>query len=305
MLSPAAWRRRHNKKLWSGQSLAKQLTPTSSWPPQAADPHTEQLSNKRCLTSLDLKAKVMRHSDRWQVSSKSTDSLDDCLLSIWSNSRSAVPTDSHTNPPPQLTSGGNDKLANNSRFKSGPPLTLMRGLWVHKNSLISNTKLSLDLLVGFISSNLAADKLFEGNSRAIAGPPKMSLLLAVRSMPALVIKPMFIRVAHMDDFGWYLKQNQQGQMLVQNLHKIVSRPNVTPGQILHCITRGVAINFVFLEMCQNNTRLEQPVISKWLLTDDWSELPIGATTATLARSGTSVSRRPMAPPRTCMGQANN
>ena len=51
-------------------------------------------SNKRRLSSLDLNAKVVRLGDGWQVSSRSTASLD-WLLSKWSNSRSALPTDSH------------------------------------------------------------------------------------------------------------------------------------------------------------------------------------------------------------------
>ena len=39
---------------------------------------------------------------------RSTDSPD-CLLSKWSDSRSALPTDSHTSPPPGPTRGGSDK----------------------------------------------------------------------------------------------------------------------------------------------------------------------------------------------------
>ena len=64
----------------------------------------------------------------------------------------------------------------------------MRGLNVHKNIPVSITKLMLGLLVGFISAHLTADKLFPVNQRAITGPPKMSLLLEAKMMPALVIK---------------------------------------------------------------------------------------------------------------------
>ena len=43
------------------------------------------------------------------------------------------------------------------------------------------TKLTLGLRVGFISSHLAADKLFPVNPRAITGPPKISLLLEAKA----------------------------------------------------------------------------------------------------------------------------
>ena len=39
--------------------------------------------------------------------------------------------------------------------------------------------------------------------------------------------------------------------------------------------------------------------------EQWSELPIGATTATRIRSGTYVIRRSSIPPRACMGRADN
>ena len=99
----------------------------------------------------------------------------------------------------------------------------MRGLIVHKNIPVSNTKLTLVLRVGFISSHLIADKLFPINTRAITGPPKMSLLLQAKSMYALIIKKRFILVTHMDDLGWYIMSNQQGKMFVQNLNRIVRK----------------------------------------------------------------------------------
>ena len=95
-----------------------------------------------------------------------------------------------------------------------------RGLSVHKNIPVSITKLTLGLRVGFISSHLIADKLFPINPRAISGPPKMSLLLEAKSMPALIIKPRFILVTHKDDLGSYITSNQQGKMFVQNLNRI-------------------------------------------------------------------------------------
>ena len=86
----------------------------------------------------------------------------------------------------------------------------MRGLDIHKNIPVSVIKLTLGLRVGFISSHLTANKLFPVNPRVITGPPKMSLLLEAKSIPALIIKPRLILVTHMDDLGWYITPNQQG-----------------------------------------------------------------------------------------------
>ena len=85
------------------------------------------------------------------------------------------------------------------RLKSGPPF--MRRLCIHKNIPVSGIKLTLGLRVGFSSSHLTVNKLFLVNPRAITGPPKMSLLLEAKSMPALIIKPRLILVAHTDDLG--------------------------------------------------------------------------------------------------------
>ena len=72
----------------------------------------------------------------------------------------------------------------------------MRGLSVHKNIPVSDTKLTLGLQVGFVSCHLTAHKLFPVNARAITGALKMSLLLEVKSTPALIIKPRRILVMH-------------------------------------------------------------------------------------------------------------
>ena len=123
----------------------------------------------------------------------------------------------------------------------------MRGLNVHKNIPVSITKLTLGLRVGFIGSHLIADKLFSVNPRAITGPPKMSLLLEAKSMPALIIKPRFILVSHTDDLGWYITSNQQGKTFVQNLNRIVRKPNVTPRQFPYCTTDSIPIDLLFQE----------------------------------------------------------
>ena len=67
--------------------------PYGSVPPQGSK------SNKRRLASLDLKPKVIRLGDGGQVGGRLTDSLN-CLLSKLSYSRSALPINSHTSPPP-------------------------------------------------------------------------------------------------------------------------------------------------------------------------------------------------------------
>ena len=85
----------------------------------------------------------------------------------------------------------------------------MREQDIHKNVPVSMTKLTIGPRVGFIRSHLIADELFPVNPRVITGPPKMSLLLEAKSMPALIIKPRFILVTHTDDLGWYITSNQQ------------------------------------------------------------------------------------------------
>ena len=93
----------------------------------------------------------------------------------------------------------------------------MRGLGIHTNNPVYVTKLTLDPPSGFISSQLTMEKLFAVNPIAVTGPPKMSLLLEAKSIPALIIKPRLIVVAHKEDLGWFITSNQQGQMFVQNI----------------------------------------------------------------------------------------
>ena len=131
----------------------------------------------------------------------------------------------------------------------------MGRLDIHKNSPVSVTKLMLGLLLGFISSRLTANKLYPVNPRAITGPLKMSLLLEAKSMPALIIKPRLVLVTHMDDLGWYIMSNQQGQMFVQNLNRIVSKPNVMPGQIPYFTTDCIPVELMFQGNFPTNTHV--------------------------------------------------
>ena len=75
----------------------------------------------------------------------------------------------------------------------------------------------------------------------------MSLLLDAKIMPALIIKPRFILVTHTDDLGWYIMSNQLGNMFVQNLNRIVGKPNVTPRQFPYCTTDSIPIELMFQE----------------------------------------------------------
>ena len=131
----------------------------------------------------------------------------------------------------------------------------MRELNVLKNIPVSLTKLMLSLRVGFISSHLTTDKHFPVNPRAITGLPKMSLLLADKSMPALIIKPRLTLVTHTDDLGWYITSNQQGQMFVQNLNTIVRKLNVTPYQFPYCTTDSILIDLMFQENFSTHTQV--------------------------------------------------
>ena len=131
----------------------------------------------------------------------------------------------------------------------------MRGLNVHKNIPVSITKLTLGLLVGFISSHLIVDKLFPVNPRAITGPPKTSLLLESKSMPALIIKPRFFLVTHTDDLGWYIPSNQHGKMFVQNLNRIVRKPNVTQRLFPYCTTDSIPIGMMLQENFPTHTHI--------------------------------------------------
>ena len=189
--------------------------------------------------------KVVKLGDGWQVSSRPTASLD-CLLSKWSDSRSALPTDPHTSPPPSLTSGGNDELEpNTADFRVDHHLW---GDWTFKRtSPVSATKLALSLRVGFISSHLTVDKLFPDNPRAITGPPKMSLLLEAKSMPALISNQGLSLFRTWMTFGWYITSNQQGKIFVQNLNRIVRKPNVMPRRFPYCTTNSIPIDLMFHE----------------------------------------------------------
>ena len=139
------------------------------------------------------------------------------------------------------------------------------------------------------------------------GPPKMSLLLGAKSMPALMIKPRFILVTHTDDLGWYIMSNQQGKMFIQNLQQDCQKAK--------CYAKAVPIlhhrqysNWLDVsgKLSYSRMSLELPDPSKSTADrEEWSELPIGATTVTRTKSGTSVIRRSSVPPSAWVGPTTN
>ena len=120
----------------------------------------------------------------------------------------------------------------------------MRVLGIHKNIPVSDTNLTLGLQVGFISARLA-DKIFPVNPRAITDPSKLGLQLEDRNTPALIINLWLIFVMHNDDLRWYMTPNQQRQMLLLNLNRVVSKPNVTLRKILCCSANCILNYLVF------------------------------------------------------------
>ena len=107
---------------------------------------------------------------------------------------------------------------------------------------------------------MTADKVFPVNPPAITGPPKMSLLLEAKRTLALIIRPRLIFVTHKkNDLSCYITANQQGQMFVQNLIRIVNKPNDTPGPILYCTTD---IIYVSGKLTYKRTSLEPHEPSK-------------------------------------------
>ena len=127
----------------------------------------------------------------------------------------------------------------------------MRGM----NIPVSVNKLTLGHRVGFIISHLTTDKLFPVNPRTITGIPKMSLLLDASIMPALIIKPKLTLVTHTDDLGWYITSNQQGQMFVQNLNRIVRKLNVMPRHFPYCTKDSIPIDLMFQENFPTHTQV--------------------------------------------------
>ena len=109
----------------------------------------------------------------------------------------------------------------------------MRGLDIHKASTVSVTKLTIGIQVGFISSHLSMNKLFPVNQRGIMGPPKISLLLEVKNMPALIIKPKLILVTHTDDLCWNITSTSRERCLFK------TSTGLSAGVAVVCVTTAI------------------------------------------------------------------
>ena len=116
----------------------------------------------------------------------------------------------------------------------------------------------------------------------------MSLLLEAKSMPELIIKPKLFLVAHMDDLGWYITFNQQGQMFVQSLKWIVTKPNVSSWQILYYTVGCIPIDLMF----QENFPVHTQVWNRLRYRNDCRQRGIGSHVrmAAYVRDGTGAFR---------------
>ena len=86
--------------------------------------------------------------------------------------------------------------AEHSRLQGRPPL--IGTLVVHQNIPASDTKLTNRIGICTIGSPLVMDKLISVNSRAFTSPLEIRIQLEVECTPAVIIKPRFILVTHMD-----------------------------------------------------------------------------------------------------------
>ena len=150
------------------------------------------------------------------------------------------------------------------------------------------------------------DKLFPVNQRAITSLPNMSLLLEVISTPALIIKPRLILVVRTDNLGWYITSKQQGladacSQLQQDCQQTKCYAWVDP--VLHHtliqLTWWLRKTFSLIHKFRTAWAIEMTPDR-----EEWTDLPVGATTATHTRSGTSVIRRSSVLQRAWAGPTN-
>ena len=144
-----------------------------------------------------------------------------------------------------------------------PPATKRTALFLSLNWRLASGLASLAL-------TWLWTKLFPVNPEAITGPPKMSLLLEAKSMPALIIKPRFILVTHTDDLGWYIAYHSStGLSADQMLHQ--GRSCIAPQTVTWCFRKPFLLTHKFVTTWAIEMTADR---------EDWPELPIGATTAT-------------------------
>ena len=59
------------------------------------------------------------------------------------------------------------------------------------------------------------------------------------------------------NFGLHITSNQQRQMFVQIHNTIVSKPNVSQGQILYCTTDCIRVDMIFQENFSTNIKVRK------------------------------------------------
>ena len=184
-----------------------------------------------------------------------------------------------TSPSPSLRCGGKDELEpNTADLRVDPPLN--KGMIIHENIPVSVTKLTLFLWVGFISSHLTADlsKVAKNTLQHIHHVMNSDHGSTEDESPAWGQKHSCIdhltKAYPCSAHGWLWlvhKSNQQGQIFVKNHIRIVSKPNVTPGQIPYFTTDSIPVDLFFSgKLYYSHTRLEPPEQSKWLPTESYN-----------------------------------
>lgn len=176
------------------------------------------------------------------------------------DSRSALPTYWRTSPPSPSTSKISYELEpNNAGWRIG------HHLW--GDCAFTRTCLFLTLNWHFTQSRLVLVWQLANSSKLTSEWPRVdrrwtSCLRRLLMMNWSSNQDLSLWYRRMTLINWYIKYYQQGQMLVQNLDRIVSRPSDSPGQILYCIMN--CISWCFKKKSSENTSVEHfDVPLKW------------------------------------------
>ena len=205
-----------------GQNISCPLQKNGNIPNESVPPQKSRSKRSR-LTSCDLKANALRLGDGCQVDGITIESLC-CLPSKLSDSNRALATDSHTrppSPPPQLE----EEQTNSNSSQTQPTkgwTTTFGDTGRSSEHPASDTQLTPSLGIFYISPPMVMDTLIPASSRAITSPPKMSLLLEVERIPAVIIRPRLILLTQTDCLNRNKLFNQQIQVHIQYLNCIVS-----------------------------------------------------------------------------------
>ena len=126
----------------------------------------------------------------------------------------------------------------------------------------------------------------------------MSLLLEVEPTPAVTIKPRLILVTHMDHFRRTKRSTSRDKCTFYLSTGLSALQILRQGSLLIASQTAVKLTWCFRSTLLLTDKLAIAcAIEMATESDEWSELPSGATTTTLTRLGTSVTRRSRVPPR--------